>query len=71
MLDLIIAFFVGAGVGAGAFVVYFGKVYKPEYDGEINVVENPEQGKLFSLELSDDPEQLSDKKSVIFKVNSE
>lgn len=39
------------------------------YDGDINVETTAEGGKLFSLNLNTDPEELDSKKIVKFKVN--
>jgi len=38
------------------------------YDGQMIVVEKTEGGKLFSLQLNGDPEELEEKDSVSFKV---
>lgn len=39
-----------------------------KYDGEINIIEHPEK-KTFSLDLKSDPEELENKKEVVFKIN--
>lgn len=42
-----------------------------KYDGEIIVVDKPDEDrKVFSLELSGDPDQLDKKREVVFKVNA-
>lgn len=41
---------------------------KNKYDGQMIVVEKEDGGKIFSLELNGDPEDLQDKTSISFKV---
>lgn len=40
-----------------------------KYAGAINVTTNDEGGKLYSLELNGDPDELDTKKTVTFKIN--
>lgn len=66
---IIVAFYVGLLVGF-LIKLYLNKIYLKNIAGDmgtINVIETPEKI-VYQLELKSDPQDLEDKKRVVFKV---